>query len=292
MTLCKVSLVRADADIEAAVRRSVELIGGLGLRGDEHVIVKPNVCNAKNPEGMVVTDFRVIKAVLDLVRERCDMVTVVESDNIAGSAESRVDGSGLMGLLDEWGVPFLNLSHGDYEEHTVAGVVLKMPRAVLEADYLVNLPKIKTCAHTLVTLGVKNLYGVFQQPKKSRYHKRLDDILPYLARTVRCDLTVVDGLTCMEGNGPVVGNPVCMNLVLAGRNVVAVDAVCSRLMGYDPAKIPHIASAAKQGTGPIALDEIEVVGDDMAACTQEFEPPYSLRATLKSLKAIKDIYLG
>jgi uncharacterized protein (DUF362 family) len=288
----KVSLVKADADIEAAVRRSVDLIGGLSLKGDEHVIVKPNVCNAKNPQGMVITDFRVIKAVLDLVREKCDEVTVVESDNIAGPAESRVEGSGLMDLLDEWDVPFLNLSHGDYEEHTVAGAVLRMPRTVLEADYLVNLPKMKTCAHTLLTLGVKNLYGVFQQAKKSKYHKHLDEILPYLARTVRCDLTVVDGLTCMEGNGPLVGNPVCMNMVLAGRNVVAVDAVCSRLMGYDPTNIPHIANAAKQGAGPIALDEIEVVGEDAAECVREFEPPYSLKATFKSLKAIKDIYLG
>lgn len=290
--MSKVSLVRADADIEAAVRRSVELVGGLGLRGDEHVIVKPNICNAKNPEGMVVTDFRVIKAVLDLVRERCSEVTVVESDNIAGSADSRVEGSGLMDLLDEWDVPFLNLSHGDYEERTVAGTVLRMPKAVLEADYLVNLPKIKTCAHTLVTLGVKNLYGVFQQPKKSKYHKLLDEVLPYLARTVRCDLTVVDGLTCMEGNGPLVGNPVCLNLVLAGKNVVAVDAVCSRLMGYDPAKIAHIANSAEQGVGPIDAEEIEVVGGPWEPYVKEFEPPYSLKATLKSLRSIKEIYLG
>jgi len=288
----KVSVVRSGPDVEAAVRRSVELLGGAGLEGGEDVLIKPNVCNAKNPEGMVLTDFRVIEAVIDLVREKgCD-ATVVESDNIAGTAESRVRGSGLMGLLDEWDVPFMNLSHGDYEEHEVAGVKLRMPRAVLDADYLVNLPKMKTCAHTLLTLGVKNLYGVLQQAQKSRYHRKLDAILPYLAKTVRCDLTVVDGLTCMEGNGPIVGNPVCMNLVVAGRNVVAVDSVCSRLMGYDPSKVSHIAGAARQGTGPLSLDEIEVVGDDWAACVHQFEAPYSLRATLKSLKAIREVYLG
>jgi uncharacterized protein (DUF362 family) len=186
----------------------------------------------------------------------------------------------------------MNLSHGDYEEHEVAGITLRMPRAVLDADYLINLPKMKTCAHTLITLGVKNLYGVFQQAQKSRYHKKLDAILPYLAKTIRCDLVVVDGLTCMEGNGPVVGNPVCMNLLVAGRNVVAVDSVCSRLMGYDPSAVPHIAEAARQGTGPMSLEEIEVVGDDWEACVHRFEAPYSLRATLKSLKAIRDVYLG
>ena len=288
----RVSVVKSGADVEVAVRRSVELLGGTGLEGGEHVIIKPNVCNAKNPDGMVLTDFRVIKAVIDLVREQGCEATVVESDNIAGTAESRVQGSGLMGLLDEWDVPFMNLSHGDYEEHEVAGTTLRIPRAVLDADYLINLPKMKTCAHTLLTLGVKNLYGVFQQAQKSRYHKKLDAILPYLAKTVRCDLVVVDGLTCMEGNGPVVGNPVCLNLLVAGRNVVAVDSVCSRLMGYDPSAVTHIAEAARQGTGPMSLEEIEVVGDDWAACVYRFEAPYSLRATLKSLKAIRDVYLG
>lgn len=292
MNMERVSVVRSSVDIEAAVRRSVELLGGTGLEGDEHVLIKPNVCNAKNPDGMVLTDFRVIKAAIDIVKEQGCEVTVVESDNIAGTAESRVQGSGLMDLLDDWGVPFMNLSHGDYEEHQVDGVALRMPRAVLDAEYLVNLPKMKTCAHTLLTLGVKNLFGVIQQAQKSRYHKKLDAILPYLAKTIRCDLVVVDGLTCMEGNGPIVGNPVCMNLVAAGRNVVAVDSVCSRLMGYDPSKVPHIAEAARQGTGPMGLEEIEVVGDDWTACAHRFEAPYSLRATFKSLKAIRDVYLG
>jgi len=288
----RVSVVRSGADVEAAVRRSVELLGGTGLRGGEHVLVKPNVCNAKNPGGMVLTDFRVIKAVLDLVREEGCEATVVESDNIAGTAESRVKGSGLMTLLDEWDVPFMNLSHGDYEEHQVAGATLRIPRAVLDADYLVNLPKLKTCAHTLLTLGVKNLYGVFQQAQKSRYHRNLGAILPYIAKTVRCDLVIVDGLTCMEGNGPIVGNPVCLDIVVAGRNVVAVDSICSRIMGYDPSDVPHIAEAGRQGVGPTGLEEIEAVGDDWASCVHRFEPPYSLRATLKSLRAIKDVYLG
>ncbi|OGD44974.1 hypothetical protein A3K69_00785 [Candidatus Bathyarchaeota archaeon RBG_16_57_9] len=288
----RVSVVRSGANVEAAVRRSVELLGGTGLKGSEHVLVKPNVCNAKNPGGMVLTDFRVIKSVIDLIREEGCRATVVESNNIAGTAESRVKGSGLMALLDEWDVPFMNLSHGDYEEHQVAGATLSIPRAVLDADYLVNLPKMKTCAHTILTLGVKNLYGIFQQAQKSRYHKRLDAILPYLAKTVRCDLVIVDGLTCMEGNGPIVGNPVCLDIVVAGRNVVAVDSICSRIMGYDPSDVLHIAEAARQGAGPTGLEEIETVGDDWASCVHRFEPPYSLKATLKSLRAIKDVYLG
>jgi uncharacterized protein (DUF362 family) len=287
----KVSLVEA-VDIDKAVRESVELIGGLQFDPDKTVVIKPNVCNAKNPEGIVLTDFRVIKAVVDIVRENGNDLIIVESDNISGSAEIRMEKSGLMALLDDWGVDFLNLSHDDYREYEVADTVLRLPQTVLEADYLINMPKIKTCAHTLVTLGIKNLYGVFQRKQKGKLHKHLDKILPFLAETIRNDLIIVDGINCMEGNGPVIGNPVCMNLVLAGRNVVSVDAVCSRLMGYDPYSIPHIALSAERGIGSIDSDSIQVVGTDWTKYAQNFEPPYSLKATLKSFKAIKDIYLG
>ena len=117
------------------------------------------------------------------------------------------------------------------------------------------------------------------------------EILPFLAENIRSDLIIVDGLTCMEGNGPVIGNPVCLNLLAAGTNPVAVDSICSRLMGYDPESIPHIALSSKRGVGPIDLDHIEVLGDDWTSLGQEFEPPYSLKAVLKSWKAIKDVYL-
>ncbi|RLI03683.1 hypothetical protein DRO31_01150 [Candidatus Bathyarchaeota archaeon] len=287
----QVSLVHGH-NIEQSVRKSIELIGGLNLEPDANVVIKPNICNAKNPEGMVITDFSLIKAVVDLVRENGNDLVIVESDNISGKATTRMERSGLMGYLDDWDVDFINLSHDRYEEHQIAGTSLRLPKTVLEADYFINLPKIKTCAHTLVTLGIKNLYGVFQRKQKGKLHKHLNEILPFLAETIHNDLIIVDGINCMEGNGPVVGNPVCMDLVVAGRNLVSVDAVCSWLMGYDPAEIPHIALSAEKGLGPIDPESIQVVGEDWRDHVKEFEPPYSLRATLKSLRAIKDVYLS
>lgn len=287
----QVSLVKA-VDIDKAVRESIDLIGGLQLDPDKTVVIKPNVCNAKNPDGIVLTDFRIIKSVVDLVHENGNEALIVESDNISGAAEHRLEKSGLMGLLDDWGVDFLNLSHDDYQEYEVANTVLRLPRTVLDAEYFINIPKIKTCAHTLVTLAIKNLYGVFQRKQKAKLHKHLDEILPFLAETVGSDLIIVDGINCMEGNGPVIGNPVCMNLVLAARNLVAVDAVCSRLMGYDPSGIQHIVDAADRGIGPIDESQIDVVGEDLSKLVRDFEPPYSLKATLKSLKSIRDIYLS
>jgi len=290
--MSRVSLVRVGGDIESSVRRGVDLIGGLNLKRGRRVVVKPNICNPKNPQGMVITDFGIIEAVVRLAREKGGDVTVVESDNIAGTAERRVSDSGLMERLEGLGVPFLNLSRDECEVHRVAGVELELPKTVLDADYFINLPKIKTCGHTLVTLSIKNLYGVFRAARKSAYHRHLDEILPYLAKTVRSDMIVVDGMTCMEGNGPTVGNPRGMGVIVAGTNVVSVDSLCSRLMGFDPAKIAHIANASKEGVGEMGIDEIEVVGDDWEGFVCRFERPYSLRATLKSIRTARDIYIG
>lgn len=290
--LYKVSIVNTGDDVDTAVRESIALVGGLQLKPGQEVVVKPNICNPKNPGGMVITDFRVIKSVINMVKENGNDITVVESDNINDTADERLKKSGLMKYLDEWDVPFLNLSHDDYEECQVAGTTLRLPRTVLDADYFINIPKIKTCAHTLVTLSIKNLYGVLQRPNKSKLHRKLDDILPFLAEKVRCDLVVMDGINCMEGNGPVVGNRICLNLILSSMNCVAMDTVCSKLMGYDASMIPHIALSSERGLGPIDLDKIIIVGEEWAQHYREFERPYSLRATLKSMKSIKDIYLS
>ena len=286
----KVAVVESAEDVATAVKASIDLIGGLKLTDCNHVIIKPNVCNAKNPYGMVLTDFRVIEAVIDLVQKKTDMITVVESDNISGSADKRMSRSGLLRKLQEMGVSFLNLSHDEFVVHEVAGVKLRLPKTVLNADCFINIPKIKTCGHTLVTLSMKNLFGVPQRAKKSKLHSRLDEILPYLTKVIRHDLIVVDGIVAMEGNGPVIGTPKALGVIVAGLNPVSVDAVCSRIMGFDPSEIKHIVRAYEMGLGEMRLDAINIVGEDWKRFASKFERPYSLKATLRSIKSVGKVY--
>jgi uncharacterized protein (DUF362 family) len=287
--MVNVALVKAEDNIEASVRRVVELAGGLQIKEGMRVVIKPNVCNAKNPQGMVLTDFAVVEAAVKMTREKGCEPLVVESDNIADTADKRVRDSGLMAKLEERGVEFLNLSVDEGVPHRVAGTEIMIPKTMLEADYVLNLAKMKTCAHTTVTLGIKNLYGCFQEAKKSRLHKKLDEVLPYLAKTMRTDMTVIDGVTCMEGNGPVVGNPRKMGVIVAGRDVVAVDSFCCGLMGFKPEEIGHVANTALLGVGQ--LNGYEVVGDPWEGFACRFERPYSVKATFKSLGTLRDIYL-
>jgi uncharacterized protein (DUF362 family) len=217
---------------------------------------------------------------------------VVESDNISDTADNRAEKSGLLELLDGLGVEFLNLSGDEYEVHEVAGKKLKLPRTALDADYFVNLPKVKTEGHVGVTLSMKNLFGLPVRRKKSQLHRVLDEVLPYLARVVRSDLIVVDGLTAMEGNGPLIGTPREVGAIIAGTNPVSVDAVCSTMMCFDPYAVEHIARAHREGLGEIELEKLELVGDGLDQFVCEFQRPYSLRATLKSLRSVREIYLS
>jgi uncharacterized protein (DUF362 family) len=288
----KISVVGNVLDVSAEVNRCVNLIGGYSINKSDTVIIKPNICSSKNPNGMVLTDFRIIQAVVNQVRYLGCKVLLVESDNISGTAEKRAEGSGFLTLCDDLDAEFLNLSHDEFEEFPVADTYLRVPKTILDADYFINLPKIKTCGHTLVSLGIKNLYGVIQRKMKGKLHKHLDKILPFLAETIKSDLVIVDGLTCMEGNGPIIGNPKYLNMILAGTNLVAVDSLCSRIMGYNPDSIPHIYLSAQRGLGSMKIEDFEAVGDDWKILGTEFEPPYSLKATLKSWRAIREIYFS
>ena len=287
--MAKVALVKAGDNTQASVRRAVDLVGGLQIKPGMKVVIKPNVCNSKNPHGMVLTDFAILEAAVKMVREKGCEPLIVESDNIADTADTRVKESGLMAMLEEWKVPFLNLSTDESTPYAVAGTEIMISKTMTGADYVLNLAKMKTCAHTTVTLGIKNLYGCFQEAKKSRLHKKLDEVLPFLAKTIRTNMTIVDALTCMEGNGPVVGNPRRMGVVVAGTDVVAVDSFCVGLMGFKPEEIRHVANTAFLGVGQIS--GYEVVGDSWEGSVCHFERPYSIRANIKSLGAVRDVYL-
>ncbi|MFQ6053997.1 MAG: DUF362 domain-containing protein, partial [Candidatus Bathyarchaeia archaeon] len=276
MSRCRVSVVEAGGDIDAAVSRSIELAGGLKLRGGERVVIKPNVSHPRNPSGMVSTDPRVVEAVIRLVRRRTGRITVVESDNISGSAERRMAETGFLRRLEELGAEFINLSGDKAETHEVDGLEIEIPRTVLDADYLINLPKMKTCGYTLVTLSIKNLFGVLPTAKKNKLHRHLDEILPYLAKVIRQDLIVVDGITAMEGNGPLIGTPRALGVVVAGTSPAAVDAVCTGIMGFDPREVRHLTRAHEMGLGEIDLDRIDTLGCDWRRLRTAFERPFSL----------------
>ncbi|MFQ6080412.1 MAG: DUF362 domain-containing protein [Candidatus Bathyarchaeia archaeon] len=269
----KAVVLRAGEDVESTIRKSIDLLGGLSVKRDDLVVIKPNVCYPKNVENMIITDPRVLEAVINIAKNKTKNVVVVESDSVSGTANSRATKSGVMGLIKKCDVEFLNLSEDEVEEHEVAGFTLQVPKTVMKADFLINVPKVKTHDIVSISIAMKNMFGALANKKKFKFHSRLADVLVFLNRTIRQDLIIVDGIVGMEGLGPIQGSPVDLGLIISGLNPVTVDAVCCHIMDFNPYAIETLWRAYKAGVGEIDIGRIQVLGEKINDVKKRFSHP-------------------
>lgn len=269
----KISLFKVK-DIETTVRKGIELIGGIDVDRGDRIIIKPNVAYHKDLYCCINTDLRVFDAVIRVAKEHSNNVLVVESDSTSNPAEIRMEQSGAMGIVRKNNVSFLNLSRDEIKEVEVHKQKIRLPKTVLDAPYFINVPKLKTHENTVITVALKNLYGLLPEKSKAAfYHPILDKIIPLINLAVKQDLIVVDGIIGMEGRGPIVGTPVEMNVILCGRDPVTVDSVAAHIMGFKPRKIKTIVKTHQGGLGEIDLSKIEIVGDNLKCVTKKFRGP-------------------
>jgi uncharacterized protein (DUF362 family) len=148
---------------------------------------------------------------------------------------------------------------------------IELPVVLLEADVFITLPVLKTHALTYFTGALKNQWGCLPQYDRILVHKYLDPLLATLHRVLRPKLAVMDGIIGMEGRGPSNGKPRRLDVVLASRDSVALDATAMRLVGLEPQRSRHVVLTAERGLGQFAAGDIEVDGDWERHKTQ-FEP--------------------
>jgi predicted dehydrogenase/uncharacterized protein (DUF362 family) len=271
----RAAIMRVEEDIEGAVQKSIALIGGLNFKKNASVVIKPNVCYHKNVENMVITDPRVLEAIVNTVKRKTKNVIVVESDSRSGTADERVTKSGMMDTIEKCNVEFLNLSEDNFEEHEVGGLTLRIPETVSKADFFINAPKVKTCniEHTFITIAMKNMFGTLANKNKPKLHSQLMEILLFLNRTIRQNLIIADGIVGMQGLGPMQGEPVNLGLIVSGLNPVTVDAVCCHVMGINPYGVEPLWKAYKTGVGEIDMERIQVLGETIDAVKTKFSHP-------------------
>ncbi|MFB0544422.1 MAG: DUF362 domain-containing protein, partial [Asgard group archaeon] len=147
---------------------------------------------------------------------------------------------------------------------------ISLPRVVLESDVVVCVPVMKTHVSTEVTLGMKCMFGILPEQNKAQYHPTLEEVIVDLVSVVPPTLTLVDGITGLEGKGPFHGDPVDLNLIIAGDNVVSVDAVTSIVMGFDPVEIHHLKLAEEKGLGEIKPEKITLIGKNIEEVCRTF----------------------
>ena len=271
--MAKVAVVKGERGVEP-VYKALDLVDYRDiLRGRGRVLVKVNFITTKNWATGATTDPVVVEAIVNRVRETGADVAVVESDATTTNADKAYVVSGMRDTCERISVPFINLrNEKDKVELPVPNGMtfssITVPRIVAESA-VVSAAKLKTHMETGVTLGMKNMFGVLPDKFKGKFHVRgMDKVIVDINTVLRPALTIVDGFIGMEGKGPVHGDPVKMDTIIAGADVVAVDATSSRVMGIDPQEIGHIRHAHERGLGE--MYDVEVVGDGVEAVRRIF----------------------
>jgi uncharacterized protein (DUF362 family) len=284
MEKTKVSIVKGPRkpnakEIEAIVRKAIELVGGLDdVKSGDIVLIKPNIGAPAAPGSAVVTNPEVVRAIANMVREKGARAIIAESSGVLDDTESCIRATGYDKLRTE-GYEVIDLKSKKTVTTKIPipkGKALKevtLPKIVLDAKLIISVPIMKTHGGEKVTLALKNMKGVLPDALKKKFHTvyGVGQGVVDLLTVVRPGLAVVDGILAQEGMGPVLGTPVEMGLIIASKDPVAVDAVASTVMGFDPKEVRIIDGAGKAGIGTADLKEIEVVGTPIKEVQRRFK---------------------
>jgi uncharacterized protein (DUF362 family)/ferredoxin len=281
-----VDLVRAwtRAEIEQAMEAILEArAGALPERRDARVVIKPNLNNDLVALTGNCVDLRVLSALIRGLQARgYTDITVADGSNVGidrrgidSFARLRVDA--LCALL---GVRLVNLNLDQGRPLVLrAGASPRVANTILDKDFLISVPKIKTHAEMQLTCAMKNWVGIVVGQDKRQVHYDLSGNIYALNELVRPDLVIVDGLVGMEGNGPGDGVPFRLGLLLACDDALVNDLFVSTLVGLPWRQVPYLAEAGRRGRVPPAL-EAELRARVPELHRIELPPARSLQAKL------------
>ncbi|HEV2178533.1 MAG TPA: DUF362 domain-containing protein [Terriglobia bacterium] len=254
-----------DTSIAATVRECMELCGWTEwVKPEATVVLKPNLCTAVQAEiESANTDRAVTEAVCEVLLRRTKRIYIGEADHDRQTAWDAFRASGYDEMAKRLGIELVNFSEVPSVSTPCPPVgEMELPRMLLEADVLITLPVLKTHALTYYTGVLKNQWGCVPSYRDRMIHHRLiHELLGSLHRVLKPAFALMDGIVAMEGRGPSHGKPKRLDVILASRDGIALDASAMRLVGLDPYRCKHVVLAAQQGLGCIDPAQIEVNGD-------------------------------
>ncbi len=304
-----VALARVrNGDVARAVEEAIDLLGGIAqvTAGKHRILLKPNLVG-ESPR--FTTKPEVVRTLATLMKRAGKEVRIGEASaagsgfNVAGGVQYRTRNADILDPMQQYvfnrlgytelakslRIPLVNLHSGELVEVPVPrGYVfekISLHRALLASDLLVSVPMMKTHGLATVTLGMKNLIGLYPGTVYYSVRSWLHDHAAQahspgvayeivdMVRAMPPGLVVVDGSKAMEGNGPTAGEVVDMGLIVAGTNPLATDMVAAATMGIAADEVPTFAAAWNVGMVPRSLDDIEVRGAPIAEVRRSFKRP-------------------
>lgn len=282
MSKAKVSIVKTGPkpeypEIRDAVHKALDLIGGIRhvIKPGHLVLINPSwVAPPVDRDAGCITIPEVPRALADMIKELGARPVIAESSAVGVDTEKVIQTSGYRELR-EMGYEVINLKKTSSVDIPVPNgkVFETLPfwELVQQADVIISVPKLKTHDQTEMTCAIKNLKGLLtDNGKKANHQEGLFEAVIDLMSAVKPQLAVVDAIICQEGVGPVFGKPVEMNLIVAGKDLVAVDSTCAQLIGYEPGETLLTVNAAARGLGVMDPDQIEIVGQPLESVKRRF----------------------
>ena len=267
----KIAIVKG-ANPSHMVIKALEMIEGhKTFTQKKPVLIKPNYLNAKHPSTGITTDSRVIEGIVKFLKERgIENIKIGEGSGFADTFEAfRI--AGVDAISKKWNVELIDLNKDDFVEVSPPNpLTLKKVKIAATAlrSTIVSVPKLKPHRMAGASLSIKNMMGAMS-PKGSM-HSHLSSNIVDLASIIKPDLAVIDGIIAGEGHESS-GNPVEMNLVVAGIDPVAVDAVGAEIMGIPLKDVKHLLIAEKMGLGICDLKQLEIVGEPIERVRRNFK---------------------
>jgi uncharacterized protein (DUF362 family)/Pyruvate/2-oxoacid:ferredoxin oxidoreductase delta subunit len=246
------------------------LLGGISafVRPDSKVLVKPNLLMAKEPEAGITTHPAVVRALIKILKTIDCQIFVGDGPSVWGNqienVEEVYERTGIKQVCQEEAVSLVK-----FDKRRWRG---KFPLTTWldECDYFVNLPKFKTHGFTTLTAAIKNLFGLVCGTYKTELHKKyfqpqeFSSMLVDIYQEAKPQLTVVDAVLSMEGDGPATAGKIRQSgLLVAGADCLAIDSTLAVIMGLRPQDILTNKEAARRNLGIADIHGLEILGESL-----------------------------
>jgi len=267
-----------EVDFADVIGRGLALFD-LDVRG-KRVFLKPNLVEYEAGTVINTHPYVVAGAVEAFLRAGASDVVVGEGPGHRRDIEYLLTATGLSDVLADLRVRFVDLNHDDVARVKLASrftglTEISLPVELLKSEVIVSMPKLKTHHWAGLTASMKNFFGVvpgavYGWPKNLLHVRGIPNSIVDLNATIRPHFTIVDGVTAMEGDGPIMGQPRALGMLAMGTDLVAVDATCARVIGLDPWQIPYLR-AASAFLGNVDPRRIVPIGEPLSRYATQFD---------------------
>jgi len=286
------------ATVEYALEELLKPLGGMGnfVKPGQKVLIKPNMLTNRDPEMGVTTHPELVRAVIHVVRNAGGEPSVGDSPASAVKIDRVLQETGFVELCAEEDVPLIHFEADEPVNMSVDGFSFSLAKAVVEADVVINMPKVKTHVLTTLTAAVKNTYGCIPGYQKAMLHKQYLKIADFgrlvaaIHKAAAPQLQIADGIIGMEGAGPSGGKPVKLNLLAASADGTALDLALCELLHINPKAVPYLPPNIP-GNAAYRLTDIKLNGIPATGRRVELPNTFAVRMIPRRLSNLIEPFI-